>query len=70
MIIRRLAEDDAQAAQGQKVLTIKFSADYMLSDRFNLRMFYDRIVNTPFTSLSYATANSNFGFSLRFSLTQ
>lgn len=70
MIIRRIYEKDAQGAQGQKVLTIQLSADYMLSDKFNLRMFYDRIVNTPFTSLSYATVNSNFGFSLRFSLTQ
>lgn len=70
MVLRRIFERDAQGAQGQKVLTIQLSADYMLSDKFNLRMFYDRIVNTPFISLSYATVNSNFGFSLRFSLTQ
>jgi cell surface protein SprA len=70
MIIRRLTDEPDQGAQGQKVLTLKFSADYMLSDKFNIRMFYDRIVNTPFVSLSYPTANTNFGFSLRFSLTQ
>jgi cell surface protein SprA len=70
MIIRKLSDDPDQGAQGQKVLTIKLSADYMISDNFNLRMFYDRIVNTPFVSTSYPTANTNFGFSLRFNLVQ
>jgi cell surface protein SprA len=70
MIIRRLTDDPDQATQGQKVVTIKISADYAISANFNLRVFYDRIVNTPFVTTSYPTANTNFGFSVRFSLTQ
>lgn len=69
-ILRRLTNDPDQPAQGQKVVTIKLSADYLISDKFTMRMFYDRIVNTPLVALSYPTANTNFGFSLRFSLAQ
>ncbi|HEX3006552.1 MAG TPA: cell surface protein SprA [Bacteroidales bacterium] len=69
IIIRKL-DDIAQAAQGQNVVTIKVSADYNLSESFNLRLFYDRIVNKPFTSISYPTANTNIGFSVRFTLVQ
>jgi cell surface protein SprA len=69
-ILRRLTNEPDQPAQGQKVVTIKFSADYLISDKFTMRMFYDRIVNTPLVALSYPTANTNFGFSLRFSLAQ
>ena len=72
-IIRRLTDDPnepPQPAQGQKVVTINVSADYKLSEKLSLRMFYDRIVNTPLVSLSYPTANTNIGFSVQFSLTQ
>jgi cell surface protein SprA len=68
-IIRPL-DATPQPSQGQKIVTIKVSADYKLSDKFNIRMFYDRIVNTPLVSLSYPTANTNIGISLQFSLTQ
>jgi cell surface protein SprA len=69
VIVRKL-DGVAQAAQGQNVITIKFAADYNLSESFNLRFFYDRIVNKPFTSISYPTANTNVGFSVRFTLVQ
>jgi cell surface protein SprA len=55
---------------GQKINTLKFTADYVLSDRFNMQLFYDRAVNTPYISTTYPTSNSNFGVSFRFSLAQ
>lgn len=67
-ILRQLDEDDNQITAGQRNFTIKTYADYRLSDRFEARVFYDRILNTPFTSLSYGTTNSNFGVSFRFTL--
>ncbi|QZE14124.1 cell surface protein SprA [Halosquirtibacter laminarini] len=67
-VIRKIAELDNQLTAGQKALTMKFTADYTLSRELTLRMFYDRIVNTPYVSLSYPTANTNFGFSIRFNL--
>jgi len=51
-------------------MTIKLSADYNLSEAFIVRLYYDRIVNNPFISLSYPTANSNIGVSFRFTLSQ
>jgi hypothetical protein len=69
-IIRRLSGESDEPAQGQKVVTIKVAADYALSEKFNIRLFYDRIVNTPFVETSYPTATTNVGFSVRFSLTQ
>ena len=72
-IIRKLTEavpsiPDDQITAGQRIITIKTTIDYVLSDRFNLRFFYDRIVNKPFVSLSYPTSNTNIGFSVRFTL--
>jgi cell surface protein SprA len=70
-ILRKLDEEvDDQITAGQKNIVIGFSADYALSNRFNLRAFFDRNVNEPKISRSYPTANTNFGFSLRFSLTE
>lgn len=69
-ILRRFTDEGDQPSQGQKVVTIKFSADYLISDKFTMRMFFDRIVNTPLVNISYPTATTNFGFSLRFSLAQ
>jgi len=69
-IIRKLEEDVDQITAGQRVLKVNFNLDYVLSDRFNLRLFFDRIVNKPFVSLSYPTANTNIGFSIRFTLAQ
>ena len=69
-IIRKLIEDVDQPTAGQRIVSIKTTADYVLSDRFNLRLFFDRVVNNPFVASSYPTANTNFGFSIRFTLTQ
>lgn len=68
-IIRKIVDEVDQLTSGQKVVTLKFSADYVLSNRFNLRLYYDRIVNTPFVSLSYPTTTTEFGASIRFTLT-
>jgi cell surface protein SprA len=67
-IIRKLEEAVDQPTAGQKVITIKMSADYVLSDRFNLRIFYDQVLTRPKISLSYPTSNTKFGVSLRFTL--
>jgi cell surface protein SprA len=67
-IIRKLEEGVNQATAGNGVITIKASADYVLSDRFNLRLFYDHVINKPKVSLSYPTSNIDFGVSVRFTL--
>jgi cell surface protein SprA len=69
-IIRRIQEQSNQMTAGQKMTTLKITADYVLSDRFNVQVFYDRQVNTPYISSSYPTFNTNVGVSFRFSLAQ
>jgi cell surface protein SprA len=69
-ILRKLVEDNNQVSAGMSALTIKVNADYMLSDKFQLRLYYDKVINTPYTAISYRTANTNFGVSFRFTLAQ
>ncbi|MBI5539965.1 MAG: cell surface protein SprA, partial [Bacteroidia bacterium] len=59
-----------QLTAGQKMITIKISADYQLGQNFNLRLFYDRIVRKPKISTSFDTYNTNVGISVRFTLSQ
>jgi cell surface protein SprA len=69
-LIRKLVEENNQTTAGQESFSVKFSADYNLSEVFIVRLFYDRILNSPFISNSYRTTNSNFGVSFRFTLVQ
>ncbi|MCB8995377.1 MAG: cell surface protein SprA [Bacteroidales bacterium] len=69
-VIRKLTEDSDQITAGQRIITVKFTMDYVMSDRFNLRFFIDQRVNNPLISLSYPTSNTNVGFSVRFTLSQ
>ena len=49
------------------LVLVKTSADYVLSERVNLQLFYDRIVKKYEVANSFDTANSSFGIKLRFS---
>ena len=69
-IIRKIIENRNELTAGQRILSIKFTADYRFSSRLNLRAYYDRVVNNPFISSTYPTANTNAGISLRFTLSQ
>jgi cell surface protein SprA len=69
-VLRKLIEENNQITAGQEAFSIKFSADYNLSEVFIVRLFYDRILNSPFISNAYRTTNANFGLSFRFTLAQ
>lgn len=68
--LRRIDEDINQISSGQKVMTINTSVDYMINQNFNVRLFFDRVVNNPFISSQFRIATTNAGISLRFTLTQ
>jgi len=67
-ILRQLVEQNDQITAGQESFAVKFSADYNLSEVFIVRLFYDRLLNSPYISNSYRTTTSNFGVSFRFTL--
>ena len=69
-VIRRIVENRNELTTGQRIFSIKFTADYRFSSKLNLRFFYDRVANTPLISSSFPTANTNAGISLRFTLSQ
>ncbi len=67
-IIRKIEEQVDQITAGQKAVSIKFSADYALNERFNLKLFYDQAISSPKISTSFRTSNIKFGISVRFTL--
>jgi len=67
-VIRRIVEEVSQSTAGTNIISIKVSADYVISDKINIRLFYDRIMNRPVLSNSFPTANTNAGVSLRLTL--
>jgi len=69
-VARKLIEDVNQPVAGIKVFTVGATADYVLSDRFNLQIFADHTMNNPFVANTFPTSNTNFGFSLKFTLVQ
>ena len=73
-IIRYLAQTETdevdQITLGDRLFKIMFTADYLLSPRFNLQFFFDRTLNKPHTSRSFLRVDTNIGFSLRFTLTK
>ena len=66
--MRRIAEEVSQPTGGTNIISIKISADYVISERISIRLFYDRIINKPVISTSFPTTNTNAGISLRLSL--
>ena len=67
-IIRKIVENQNQPTAGQKIVSIKFTARYDLTDKLSARLYFDRVVNTPFISTSFPTANTSAGVALRFQL--
>lgn len=67
--ITNILLDDSQVTGGQRLLGIKLSADYNMSENFNLRLFYDQLmtkykISTAFplsTIRAGITATFNFG---------
>jgi cell surface protein SprA len=70
VVIRKLEENLEEITGGNSVLTMKFTADYVVSSRFNLRLFFDKVMTNPYVSNSFPSAVTNGGFSVRFTLAQ
>lgn len=64
-IIRRIADDISVPTGGTNIITLRSSADYLLTPNINLRLFCDWIKTKPQTSASFPTSNVSGGFSLR-----
>jgi len=69
-VLRRLDEDINQISHGNQVIRINSSADYVINQRFNVRLFFDKTITNPFVSSQFDNSNTNAGISLRFTLAQ
>jgi len=66
--VYRAEQQDAEISAGNKSISIRPSLDYMINQRFNLRIFYDSNAVRPYTSQTFATSYANFGITLRATL--
>jgi cell surface protein SprA len=69
-ILRRLDEDINQVSTGNRMISINSSADYVINQRFNVRLFFDKTITNPFVSSQFPNSTTNAGVSLRFTLAQ
>ncbi len=69
-LLRKVEEDITQASSGNRVLGIKISADYVLSQKINLQFFYDHQGTTPLISSSYPIKADNVGINVKLMLTR
>jgi len=69
-ILRRLDEAINQISVGNRVVSINSSADYVINQRFNIRLFFDKTITNPFVSNQFYNSTTNAGVSLRFTLAQ
>jgi cell surface protein SprA len=64
-MIYRADVEAAEVSAGAKNITLRPSVDYVLNKLFNVKFFYDSNITQPYTSQTFNTSYSNFGFSLR-----
>jgi cell surface protein SprA len=67
-VIRKIVENTNQATAGQRVLSIKTSADYLINQNVTIQLYYDQVINTPKVLTAYPTGNISAGFRIRINL--
>ncbi|MBI1835693.1 MAG: cell surface protein SprA, partial [Flavobacteriia bacterium] len=67
-VIRKIIDNTNQATAGQRVFSIKSSADYNIGQNLVLQFYFDQVINTPKVQTSFPTANLSTGIKLRFNL--
>ncbi len=68
-ILRQIDEGENELSAGQNTVTLETTADYMLSDKFQMSLYFDKILNHPMVG-SYNTSTTSVGVSFKFSLSQ
>lgn len=70
-LCRSIDELTTQATSGNKAINFSFSADYTYSKMLTISAYFDRQKTIPLISASaYPTTTTDFGISLKFSLTR
>ncbi len=70
-LIRRIETAYTQATSGARTININFTANYVMSKRLTMSMYFDHQINTPLVSTSsYPTTNTSYGISFNLSLSR
>jgi cell surface protein SprA len=67
-VLQRRLDGDVVPIQGNYNLQIRPQLQYQINKKINMGMYWERLVNTPFTSLSFERTSSIFGMNARFNL--
>lgn len=68
--IRIIDEEYSRMSSGMKSLSLKLSADYVLSERLNVKLYYDCKSSTPKVSEGFPIITSDFGIAFKINLTR
>jgi cell surface protein SprA len=63
-----VADNLVQPTGGQQMIALKTAADYVINQRLNVRIFFDKNLMRPKISNSFPSSNTSGGISLRFTL--
>ena len=67
-ILREIEDMYNEISAGQRSYSIRTTADYQLSQRLKLQLYYNHNIANPLISTSYRTSNIKFGFTLTMGL--
>ncbi len=68
--IRIIDEAYSQLSSGLRSMSLKLSADYVLSERLNVKLYYDCKSSTPKVSEGFPIITSDFGIAFKINLTR
>jgi cell surface protein SprA len=66
----QLQTNQQQATAGTQSVQISVTADYALSDKLKVSLFYKRLLNNPVVQTTFRTVSTDIGFSVNFALAQ
>ncbi len=64
--ITNILQNDSQVTGGQRMMSLKLSADYQMSQSFNLRFFYDQLLTKYKISTAFPLSTIRAGLSATF----
>jgi cell surface protein SprA len=67
-ILRNTIDQSNQVTGGQSNFSLKMQIEYIINTRLSTRLYFDKLINTPYISSSYPTSTMDGGLAIRFSL--
>ncbi|MGF7141506.1 T9SS outer membrane translocon Sov/SprA [Roseimarinus sediminis] len=68
-VLRKIDVEDGELNGGTKVLSLDFQADYMVSDKLNVKLYYQYNMSSPHNTINgHMRSNTKFGLSFNFSI--